>query len=99
VPDAADVETVFRAEAVRTWPETGVPPGRAGWIVTAALPRVSASLDPGPRPGDRPAAPRVLRDARHADAARLYTAALYTPAPDAPDAPPRRAPCATTGSA
>ncbi|GAB7110848.1 RNA polymerase sigma factor [Streptomyces phaeofaciens JCM 4814] len=52
--------------AVRRWPETGVPPSPAGWIVTTARNR---ALDRLRR--------ESTRDARHAEAARLY-------APDPP---------------
>jgi RNA polymerase sigma-70 factor (ECF subfamily) len=34
--------------AVARWPDSGIPPAPAGWIITCAQPR------------DRPAAPRVL---------------------------------------
>ncbi|MFI1167507.1 RNA polymerase sigma factor [Streptomyces sp. NPDC020801] len=94
MPDALDVEAVFRAEygravsvlvrflgdidlaeeavqdafttALRRWPETGVPPSPAGWIVTTARNRAIDRLRR-----------ESSRDARHAEAARLY-------APDVP---------------
>lgn len=94
MPDASDVEAVFRAEygravsvlvrflgdidlaeeavqdafttAVRKWPHTGVPPGPAGWIITTAR---NSAIDRLRRESSR--------DARQAEAARLY-------APDAP---------------
>ncbi|MFC4500969.1 MULTISPECIES: RNA polymerase sigma factor [Streptomyces] len=49
--------------AVRRWPETGVPPSPAGWIITTARNR---ALDRLRR--------ESTRDARHAEAARLYAA-------------------------
>ncbi|MFD7242331.1 RNA polymerase sigma factor [Streptomyces massasporeus] len=52
--------------AVRRWPETGVPPSPAGWIITTARNRAIDRLRR-----------ESSRDARHAEAARLY-------APDAP---------------
>ncbi|MFF3871582.1 RNA polymerase sigma factor [Streptomyces sp. NPDC001978] len=52
--------------AVRTWPETGVPPSAAGWIIATARNRAIDRLRR-----------ESTRDARHAEAARLY-------APDAP---------------
>ncbi|MGW2638995.1 RNA polymerase sigma factor [Streptomyces sp. NPDC001348] len=94
MPDAPDVEAVFRAEygravsvlvrflgdidlaeeavqdafatAVRKWPDTGVPPSPAGWIITTARNRAVDRLRR-----------ESTRDARHTEAARLY-------APDAP---------------
>ncbi|MGW7257614.1 RNA polymerase sigma factor [Streptomyces sp. NPDC054834] len=94
MPDAPDVEAVFRSEygravsvlvrllgdidlaeeavqdafttAVRKWPETGVPPSPAGWIITTARNRAVDRLRR-----------EAGRDARQAEAARLY-------APDAP---------------
>ncbi|WP_055489308.1 RNA polymerase sigma factor [Streptomyces sp. TP-A0356] len=94
MPDATDVEAVFRAEygravsvlvgflgdidlaeeavqdaftrALRKWPETGVPPSPAGWIIATARNRAIDGLRR-----------ESSRDARHAEAARLY-------APDAP---------------
>ncbi|GGJ30080.1 RNA polymerase sigma factor [Streptomyces brasiliensis] len=47
--------------AVRTWPETGVPPSQAGWIITTAR---NSAIDRLRR--------ESTRDARHAEAARLY---------------------------
>lgn len=47
--------------AVRRWPETGVPPSPAGWIITTARHR---ALDRLRR--------EATRDARHAEAALLY---------------------------
>ncbi|MGW6828464.1 RNA polymerase sigma factor [Streptomyces massasporeus] len=52
--------------AVRRWPGTGVPPSPAGWIITTARNRAIDRLRR-----------ESSRDARHAEAARLY-------APDAP---------------
>ncbi|WP_367325392.1 RNA polymerase sigma factor [Streptomyces sp. HUAS ZL42] len=49
------------ATAVRRWPETGVPPSPAGWIITTARNR---AIDRLRRESGR--------DARHAEAARLY---------------------------
>ncbi|MFF4546975.1 RNA polymerase sigma factor [Streptomyces sp. NPDC001435] len=94
MPDATDVEAVFRAEygravsvlvrflgdidlaeeavqdafttAVRKWPHTGVPPSPAGWIITTAR---NSAIDRLRRESSR--------DARQAEAARLY-------APDVP---------------
>lgn len=57
--------------AVRTWPGTGVPPSPAGWIITTARNRAIDRLRR-----------ESSRDARHAEAARLY----------APDAPPEEGP-------
>jgi RNA polymerase sigma-70 factor, ECF subfamily len=48
--------------AVRRWPETGVPPSPAGWIITTARNR---AVDRYRR--------EASRDARHAEAARLTT--------------------------
>ncbi|MGW3208489.1 RNA polymerase sigma factor [Streptomyces sp. NPDC001135] len=62
--------------AVRTWPETGVPPSPAGWIITTARNRAIDRLRR-----------ESSRDARHAEAARLYA-----PHPYAPDAPPEEGP-------
>ncbi|MFF7976303.1 sigma-70 family RNA polymerase sigma factor [Streptomyces sp. NPDC007905] len=59
------------ATAVRTWPETGVPPSPAGWIITTARNRAVDRLRR-----------ESSRDARHAEAVRLY----------APDAPPEEGP-------
>ncbi|GHC93940.1 RNA polymerase sigma factor [Streptomyces violaceochromogenes] len=52
--------------AVRRWPETGVPPSPAGWIITTARNRAIDRLRR-----------ESSREARHAEAARLY-------APDPP---------------
>ncbi|MEU6091934.1 RNA polymerase sigma factor [Streptomyces sp. NPDC047085] len=57
--------------AVRTWPEAGIPPSPAGWIITTARNRAIDRLRR-----------ESSRDARHAEAARLY----------APDAPPEEGP-------
>ncbi|MEU3491712.1 RNA polymerase sigma factor [Streptomyces massasporeus] len=57
--------------AVRRWPETGVPPSPAGWIVTTARNRAIDRLRR-----------ESSRDARHAEAARLY--APDTPAEEGP---------------
>ncbi|GGV04567.1 RNA polymerase subunit sigma-24 [Streptomyces filipinensis] len=57
--------------AVRTWPEAGVPPSPAGWIITTARNRAIDRLRR-----------ESSRDARHAEAARLY----------ASDAPPEEGP-------
>ncbi|WP_031162639.1 RNA polymerase sigma factor [Streptomyces durhamensis] len=57
--------------AVRTWPEAGVPPSPAGWIITTARNRAIDRLRR-----------ESSRDARHAEAARLY----------ASDAPPDEGP-------
>ncbi|MGW2702909.1 RNA polymerase sigma factor [Streptomyces sp. NPDC001340] len=59
------------ATAVRKWPETGVPPSPAGWIITTARNRAVDRLRR-----------ESSRDARHAEAVRLY----------APDAPPEEGP-------
>ncbi|GHI09946.1 RNA polymerase subunit sigma-24 [Streptomyces cellostaticus] len=59
------------ATAVRTWPETGIPPSPAGWIITTARNRAVDRLRR-----------ESSRDARHAEAARLY----------APDAAPEESP-------
>ncbi|MET7438459.1 RNA polymerase sigma factor [Streptomyces sp. NPDC004082] len=47
--------------AVRTWPETGVPPSPAGWIITTARNRAVDRLRR-----------ESSRQSRHAEAARLY---------------------------
>ncbi|MFJ2923433.1 RNA polymerase sigma factor [Streptomyces massasporeus] len=57
--------------AVRRWPETGVPPSPAGWIITTARNRAIDRLRR-----------ESSRDARHAEAARLY--APDTPAEEGP---------------
>ncbi|MFJ9820414.1 RNA polymerase sigma factor [Streptomyces sp. NPDC101151] len=49
------------ATAVRTWPETGVPPSPAGWIITTARNRAVDRLRR-----------ESSRDTRHAEAALLY---------------------------
>ncbi|MEV5875271.1 RNA polymerase sigma factor [Streptomyces sp. NPDC052101] len=67
--------------AVRTWPGTGVPPSPAGWIITTARNRAIDRLRR-----------ESSRDARHADAARLYAPHLYAPDPYMPDAPPKEGP-------
>ncbi|MFD9002556.1 RNA polymerase sigma factor [Streptomyces sp. NPDC059582] len=51
------------ATAVRHWPETGVPPSPAGWIITTARNRAVDRLRR-----------ESTRDARQAEAARLYAA-------------------------
>ncbi|MFF3936916.1 RNA polymerase sigma factor [Streptomyces phaeofaciens] len=61
------------ATAVRRWPETGVPPSPAGWIVTTARNRAVDRLRR-----------ESTRDARHAEAARLYA-----PDPPAEEGPVR----------
>ncbi|UXY25854.1 RNA polymerase sigma factor [Streptomyces sp. HUAS TT20] len=99
MPDATDVEAVFRAEygravsvlvrflgdidlaeeavqdafttAVRKWPQTGVPPSPAGWIITTAR---NSAIDRLRRESSR--------DARQAEAARLN--APDTPAEEGP---------------
>ncbi|MEU6284200.1 RNA polymerase sigma factor [Streptomyces sp. NPDC047028] len=48
--------------AVRTWPDTGVPPSPAGWIITTARNRAIDRLRR-----------EATRDARHAEAALLHT--------------------------
>ncbi|OLZ73588.1 RNA polymerase subunit sigma-24 [Streptomyces sp. IMTB 2501] len=67
--------------AVRTWPETGVPPSPAGWIITTARNRAIDRLRR-----------ESTRDARHAEAARLYAPHLCTPDAHAPDAPAEEGP-------
>ncbi|MET8244429.1 RNA polymerase sigma factor [Streptomyces sp. NPDC005202] len=57
--------------ALQKWPETGVPPSPAGWIITTARNRAIDRLRR-----------ESSRDARHAEAARLYV----------PDAPPEEGP-------
>ncbi|MFE6096751.1 RNA polymerase sigma factor [Streptomyces massasporeus] len=57
--------------AVRRWPETGVPPSPAGWIITTARNRAIDRLRR-----------ESSRDARHAEAARLH--APDTPAEEGP---------------
>ncbi|MEV6836618.1 RNA polymerase sigma factor [Streptomyces sp. NPDC051133] len=57
------VQDAFTA-AVRSWPETGVPPSPAGWIITTARNRAVDRLRR-----------ESTRDARHAEAARLRTPA------------------------
>ncbi|MFF3912299.1 RNA polymerase sigma factor [Streptomyces sp. NPDC001852] len=56
--------------AVRNWPETGVPPSPAGWIITTARNRAIDRLRR-----------ESSRGARHAEAARLYAPHLLTPDP------------------
>ncbi|MEU6318589.1 RNA polymerase sigma factor [Streptomyces sp. NPDC047009] len=65
--DAAEeaVQDAF-ATALQRWPESGVPPSPAGWIITTARNRAVDRLRR-----------ESSREARHAEAARLY-------APDAP---------------
>ncbi|GIF64330.1 hypothetical protein Ais01nite_23650 [Asanoa ishikariensis] len=69
--DAAEdaVQDAF-ATAVRRWPETGLPPSPAGWIITAARNR---AIDHARR--------ESTRDSRQAEAARLFA----TPEPAEPD--------------
>ncbi|MEU6773560.1 RNA polymerase sigma factor [Streptomyces sp. NPDC046759] len=67
--------------AVRTWPESGVPPSPAGWIITTARNRAIDRLRR-----------ESSRDARHAEAARLYAPHLGAPEPHTPDAPPEEGP-------
>ncbi|MFJ3222339.1 RNA polymerase sigma factor [Streptomyces sp. NPDC086783] len=57
--------------AVRTWPETGVPPSPAGWIITTARNRAVDRLRR-----------ESSRQSRHAEAARLY--ARDAPAEEGP---------------
>ncbi|MGW1807891.1 RNA polymerase sigma factor [Streptomyces sp. NPDC002078] len=57
--------------AVRTWPEAGVPPSPAGWIITTARNRAIDRLRR-----------ESSRDARHAESARLY--ASDAPAEEGP---------------
>ncbi|MGC4976909.1 RNA polymerase sigma factor [Streptomyces sp. DT199] len=64
------VQDAFTA-AVRRWPETGVPPSPAGWIITTARNRAIDRLRR-----------ESSREARHAEAARLY--APDTPAEEGP---------------
>ncbi|MGV9629171.1 RNA polymerase sigma factor [Streptomyces sp. NPDC003487] len=59
--------------ALRTWPERGVPPSPAGWIITTARRRAIDRLRR-----------EAGRDARHAEAARLYA-----PDPPAEEGPVR----------
>ncbi|MGV9890461.1 RNA polymerase sigma factor [Streptomyces sp. NPDC003395] len=59
--------------ALRTWPERGVPPSPAGWIITTARRRAVDRLRR-----------EAGRDARHAEAARLYA-----PDPPAEEGPVR----------
>ncbi|MET8804200.1 RNA polymerase sigma factor [Streptomyces sp. NPDC004546] len=67
--------------AVRTWPESGVPPSPAGWIITTARNRAIDRLRR-----------ESSRDARHAEAARLYTPHPYTPDPHASAEPSEEGP-------
>ncbi|WBO68156.1 RNA polymerase sigma factor [Streptomyces camelliae] len=62
--------------AVRTWPETGVPPSPAGWIITTARNRAIDRLRR-----------ESSRDARQAEAALLHA-----PDPSAPDTSPEEGP-------
>ncbi|MEU7059558.1 RNA polymerase sigma factor [Streptomyces sp. NPDC046197] len=101
MPDAHDVEAVFRDEygravsvlvrflgdidlaeeavqdafttALQKWPESGVPPSPAGWIITTARNRAIDRLRR-----------ESSRDARHAEAARLQA-----PGPPAEEGPVR----------
>lgn len=105
MPFDTDIEAVFRAEygravsvlvrflgdidlaeeavqdafttAVQKWPEAGVPPSPAGWIITTARNRAIDRLRR--ESSRRPATARPLCCTR-------------------PTRPPRRDPCATTGS-
>ena len=77
------------AEAARRWPEAGLPPSPAGWIITTARNR---AID------------RLRREAaradKHAQAALLHASAggMGGSAPRASTAnPQRRGPCAMTG--
>ncbi|MGW2648050.1 RNA polymerase sigma factor [Streptomyces sp. NPDC001393] len=74
------VQDAFTA-AVRTWPETGVPPSPAGWIITTARNRAIDRLRR-----------ESSRDARQAEAARLYAPHLVTPDPYASDMPSEEGP-------
>jgi RNA polymerase sigma-70 factor (ECF subfamily) len=67
--------------AVRTWPESGVPPSPAGWIITTARNRAIDRLRR-----------ESSRDARHAEAARLYAPHPYTPDPHASAEPSEEGP-------
>ncbi|MGV4983804.1 RNA polymerase sigma factor [Streptomyces sp. NRAIS4] len=67
--------------AVRTWPEAGVPPSPAGWIITTARNRAIDRLRR-----------ESSRDARHAEATRLYAPHLLSPDPHTTDAPPEEGP-------
>ncbi|MEV6294177.1 RNA polymerase sigma factor [Streptomyces sp. NPDC051896] len=67
--------------AVRTWPESGVPPSPAGWIITTARNRAIDRLRR-----------ESSRDARHAEAARLYAPHPYTPDPYASAEPSEEGP-------
>ncbi|MGW7524352.1 RNA polymerase sigma factor [Streptomyces sp. NPDC054783] len=67
--------------ALRTWPESGVPPSPAGWIITTARNRAIDRLRR-----------ESSRDARHAEAVRLYAPHLYAPDPHASDAPSEEGP-------
>ncbi|MGW3168584.1 RNA polymerase sigma factor [Streptomyces sp. NPDC001153] len=67
--------------AVRTWPESGVPPSPAGWIITTARNRAIDRLRR-----------ESSRDARHAEAVRLYAPHLFAPDLHAPEAPPEEGP-------
>ncbi|MFF3707561.1 RNA polymerase sigma factor [Streptomyces phaeochromogenes] len=59
------------ATAVRKWPETGIPPSPAGWIITTARNRAVDRLRR-----------ESTRAARHAEAAQLY--APYAPPEEGP---------------
>jgi RNA polymerase sigma-70 factor (ECF subfamily) len=67
--------------AVRAWPESGVPPSPAGWIITTARNRAIDRLRR-----------ESSRDARHAEAARLYAPHPYTPDPHASAEPSEEGP-------
>jgi RNA polymerase sigma-70 factor (ECF subfamily) len=76
--DAAEeaVQEAFAA-AVRRWPDEGLPPSPAGWIVTTARNR---AIDRWRR--------ESTRDARHAEAFRLQAALRAGPAPEEDGAVP-----------
>ena len=76
------------AEAVRRWPERGLPPSPAGWIITTARNR---AID------------RLRRESgradRHAQAARLRRARRATRTTSDERTRARRVPCPTTACA